>query len=301
MIVHDLGTLSGPVLMFGGPYSNLQASQALIAEAERRAIPPSHVICTGDVVAYCADAFASAEAIRAFGCAVVAGNMEKQLGAGATDCGCGFEDGTACDLMSGAWFAHAAAQITPDQRAWMAACPDVVTFTHEGRRCAVIHGGVTDVSRFLWPTSPDTEFLEEWEALETVVGPVDVILSGHSGIPFERDLPNGTWINAGVIGMPAHDGDAATVFALLDQRIDHSPRTAPSVRGLASGHQTATKFTGPGSAVTFHRLTYDQDAACAAMEAVGLVQGYHRGLVTGYWPSEDVLPDPLKLASRAKG
>ena len=42
----------GPLLVFGGPYSNLQATRAVLDEAARRGIPAERVICTGDVVAY---------------------------------------------------------------------------------------------------------------------------------------------------------------------------------------------------------------------------------------------------------
>ena len=50
-----LAPRSGPLLLFGGAYSNLQALRALRAEAERRGIPPGNVICTGDTPGYCAD------------------------------------------------------------------------------------------------------------------------------------------------------------------------------------------------------------------------------------------------------
>jgi hypothetical protein len=42
-----------PILVFGGPYSNLRALQALRRRAHELGIAPSHCICTGDVVAYC--------------------------------------------------------------------------------------------------------------------------------------------------------------------------------------------------------------------------------------------------------
>ncbi|MDH3791615.1 MAG: metallophosphoesterase, partial [Rhodospirillales bacterium] len=53
--VLDLGAFDEPVLVFGGPYGNLQATRALLDEAARRGIAPSRLLCTGDVVAYCAD------------------------------------------------------------------------------------------------------------------------------------------------------------------------------------------------------------------------------------------------------
>ena len=62
----DLGELDGPVLIFGGPYSNLHATKALKAEAEKLGIPADRVLCTGDVVAYAAAPDATTELILDF-------------------------------------------------------------------------------------------------------------------------------------------------------------------------------------------------------------------------------------------
>ena len=40
--------MSKPLLVFGGPYSNLEATQAMRQRAEALSIPPGNVICTGD-------------------------------------------------------------------------------------------------------------------------------------------------------------------------------------------------------------------------------------------------------------
>jgi len=50
----DLGELRGDIVIFGGVYSNLHALEALINYTTNCGIPPENVICTGDVVAYCA-------------------------------------------------------------------------------------------------------------------------------------------------------------------------------------------------------------------------------------------------------
>ena len=265
MKVKDLGELSGPALLFGGPYSNLQAFEALVDEATRLEIPPHRMICTGDVVAYCADAEATTQAIRALGCPVVAGNCEKQLALGADDCGCGFEGDSTCSMLSEGWYPYANAQISDESRAWMAACPDIVVFTLSGRRFAVIHGGVTDISRFIWPVTEDETLIAEFDAVEKLVGPIDGIIAGHSGIPFVREVGARVWINAGAIGMPPNDGAPEGRYVVLDD----APRIVS--------------------------LPYDFKAARAAMEGAGLTQGYHIALETGVWPSEDSLPPIMRL------
>ncbi len=94
----ELGVLDEPLLLFGGPYSNLQAVEALAAFAAARGVFGGQMICTGDIVAYCGAPSESVAAIRALGCAVVAGNCELQLASGAEDCGCGFAPGSSCDM-----------------------------------------------------------------------------------------------------------------------------------------------------------------------------------------------------------
>lgn len=52
-MIENLGSLSLPLLVFGGPYGNLQAVQAVLAEAGRRGISGDRIVCTGDIAAYC--------------------------------------------------------------------------------------------------------------------------------------------------------------------------------------------------------------------------------------------------------
>ena len=261
----DLGALNGDLLLFGGVYSNAQALDALIAAAASHGIAPSNCIFTGDVVAYGADALACAQRLAAFNCPAILGNCEQQLLDGASDCGCGFDEGTACDIASKTWFDHASRQIGAHARDLWGDAADWVTLTHAGKRYAVIHGGAQDVARFIWPSDEDAVFAQEFAALEAAIGPLDGVISGHSGIAFEREIAGKTWINAGVIGMPPHDARPETRYAVLSD-----------------------------DGLRFYPLAYDHNAAAQAMQDAGLTQGYEVALRTGIWPSEDVLPQTLR-------
>lgn len=267
MQIQELGTLEGDVVLFGGAYSNVHALAALLDQAREWGVATSQVICTGDLVAYCADPAETVALFRDTGCPTIAGNCEKQLAASEMDCGCGFEEGTTCDRLSAAWFAHADRNIGAQDRSWMAKLPDILTFTYAGRRYCVIHGGVTDISRFVWSVSPDEVFKEEMSALQRLIGQVDIVIAGHSGIPFIKPVDGTQWINAGAIGMPPHDGQSTTRFVRLH---NGQPR--------------------------IHSLQYDTSRAVTNMVNAGLTQGYDIALETGYWPSEDVLPLQLRLS-----
>lgn len=267
----DLGILDGAVLLFGGVHSNLHALRALFQKANDLGIPPQRMVCTGDVVAYCAQPAECVDMIRRSGIHIVAGNCERQLAEGAMTCGCGFEAGSTCDRLSAGWFAHADAHIGLSDRKWMAGLPDMIRFSHSGRDHAVIHGGATDISRFIWSVSPDITFAEEAAEIERYCGPVDAVVAGHCGIAFMRPgLPD--WINPGAIGLPPHDGGLQTRFAVL---------------------------TGQGCRI--ERLNYDAQGAARQMQKAGLVQGYDRTLLTGFWPSEEVLPPQLRGGVLASG
>lgn len=268
MQVQDLGELQGPVLLFGGPYSNLPATRQLLKVAGDIGISPTQMICTGDVVAYCADPVETLAMIRDSGCAVVAGNCERQLAKRALDCGCGFAAGTVCDVLSAGWYGFCAGKIGQNDRTWMANLPDWISFQHDGARYVVVHGGASDIARMLWPVSPKAAFAAEFDRVTVEIGRVDAIICGHSGIAFQRQTAQGRWINAGVIGMPPNDGQPETRFAILD-----------------------------AGKLQFHRLSYPAQQARDAMQSAGLTQGYQRALTEGYWPSEEVLPPEM----RAKG
>jgi len=264
MRINDLGELVGDVLLFGGPYSNLQASQALLSIAQKLNIPPENRICTGDMVAYCGDPLKTLHLWRDE-CVLVAGNCEKQLAAGAADCGCGFAAGSACDLLSKDWYPFASGALSDGDRDYLAGAAHAVTFQRDGARYAVIHGGLSDVARYLWPQSPEAEFAEEIKVVREVLGDVDCIIAGHCGMAFRRQVNGVTWLNAGVIGMPANDGTPDTSYAILSD----------------TGFQ-------------IERLAYDFRGAQSTMRQAGLGQGYEQALGSGLWPSQDILPVAMR-------
>jgi predicted phosphodiesterase len=267
--VQDLGPLAGPVVLFGGPYGNIQATEALIAQAERLGVSAARRICTGDVVAYCADAQDCVARVRVETAACVMGNCEESVGFGSDDCGCGYGDGTACDVLSKSWYGHAKAAVDAEAKAWMRALPRIVTFTVDGLRVAAVHGGATVINRFVFASAPDHVLEDEIAALAPLRP--DIVVGGHAGIPFARTVGGVTWLNAGVIGMPANDGTPRTWFATLRAR---------------NGHPEAR----------FHALSYDHGAAARALRAAGLPDAYADTLETGLWPSLDVLPPAERAA-----
>jgi predicted phosphodiesterase len=269
MTVRDLGTLDGPLLVFGGPYGNLEAMSALIAAARRLGIDGSRAICTGDIVAYGADPQAVTDLVREWDCAVVMGNCEESLAADAADCGCGFAEESACAALSAQWFSATRRDLDADAKAWMGTLPRRVDFTLAGRRFAAIHGGLTQINQFVFASTPVSE-----KAAQIEMAGVDGVLAGHCGVPFSQMVDGRLWHNSGALGMPANDGTPRVWFSML----------TPAAGGISIAH---------------HALGYDHRAAAAKMLARGYPVEYAEALGTGLWPSCDILP-PAERGQRGR-
>ena len=257
----NLGAIDEPVLVCGGAYSNYEALTAVLAAAAEHGISPERIIHTGDVVAYCASPVETANLLRDSGVHAIPGNVEESLWEAAPDCGCGFDEGSLCEKLSVEWFSYADALINNELRHWMGALPCQLTFTMNGRRVRVVHGGVREINAFFYAST-----LPAVSAGEFAAADADIIVAGHSGLPFTyREGPR-IWHNSGALGLPANDGTPRVWYSLM----------VPECDGIAFTHCP---------------LEYDHQVAQAKMIASGLPGGYADALVSGLWPSLDVLPE----------
>jgi diadenosine tetraphosphatase ApaH/serine/threonine PP2A family protein phosphatase len=149
----------------------------------------------------------------------------------------------------------------------MAGLPSTLRFELGGRSVRVVHGTAGVVNRFVFASEHEAlvDALDEAEA--------DFVLAGHAGLPFLHAAGDGrVWLNAGVIGMPANDGTPDGWYTLIED-------------------------ADAGFRVSFHRLTYDHLSAAARMRREGHANPYARTLITGRWPSLDILPATERAAS----
>lgn len=263
----DIGRFDAPVLVCGGAYSNLEALTALFEAARALAIPPERIIHTGDAVAYCANPAETADLLRASRAHAIQGNVEESLAASLPDCGCGFAEGSKCDALAAEWFAYADARVDTALRRWMAGLPMQLSFEMGDARVRVVHGSVTKLNRYMFASQPDADFAPEF-----AMSDVDMIVAGHSGIPFTRRVGMRIWHNSGPLGLPANDGTPRAWFSVL----------TPEETGIR---------------IQLHALDYDHVRAREKMMRAGICREYADALKSGVWPSLDVLPQAERRAT----
>lgn len=266
--VKNIGNLSGKILLFGGVYSNLESLLAIQAVAEQENISAQNIICTGDIVGYCADPDACLQTIKTWGVHSIAGNVELNLRDELDSCGCNFDEGSRCDNFSKQWYPYAQSKVTPDSMRFIEQIPEFISFEHGGKKVFVLHGSVQNTSAFIFQSTVDSvkkDIFRETKA--------DIIIAGHAGLPFAQHIEDKLWLNPGVIGMPANDGTPRVWYAILEDALD----TAFSILPLDYPHLVASD----------------------KIRAQPLPASYAQTLETGIWDNLEILP-PTEQALQGK-
>ena len=258
--IEDLGIISGKTLLFGGVYSNLQALEALKQVAEKENINPKNCICTGDIVGYCAQPEEAVQLFKIWGAKSIAGNVEIQLRENASDCGCDFREGSRCDDFSQQWYPYAQSKLSENSINFLKTLPNHIQFTYANKKITVVHGSYFNTSEFIFKST-------DWsmKKINFEVSKSDVIVGGHCGLPFHHKKEDHLWLNPGVIGMPANDGNPFVWYVILND------------------DQTLFNFT--------HKtLDYNYRLTSKLMQNGLLPEEYARTIRTGIWDNTEILP-----------
>jgi predicted phosphodiesterase len=255
----DLGRKTGKMLLFGGVYSNLQALQSLMQVAQQHGIAPENCICTGDIIGYCGQPQETLDLFKNWGANSILGNVEIQLRDDQDDCGCDFTQGSRCDNFSEIWYAFAKANLHTSSKEYFKTLPDHITFNYAGKKVGVVHGSYDHVSQFIFKSTDWNTKQASLDALKA-----EVIIAGHCGLPFVDQKVDTRWLNPGVIGMPANDGNLHTWTMIIDD-----------ANGLEYQHIP---------------LSYDHETAIKEMKKNHLPNEYAQTLETGIWDNMEILP-----------
>lgn len=242
--------------IFGGAYSNLQATHAILEKATAMGFSSSEIIFTGDMIAYCANPVETVELIRSNVDHIIMGNCEEAIAHSSNDCGCGFEEGSECSILSNQWYQFCQSKIDNDIASWMGRLPREIHIQIAGQKFLATHASPDSINQFIFAS----------DSLDTAdTRSVDGYIVGHSGIPFISFANGKPWINSGASGMPANDGTARVWFATIKPDAD---KLVMETNALEYQYQNAQK----------------------SMREASLVNGYMTCLETGIWPSHDILP-----------
>lgn len=175
------------LLIISDIHGNLEALQAVLAERH------DELWVLGDLVNYGPNPSEAVDLIRSEACLVVQGNHDYALGNGLDpQCSKPFRE------MARAMQNYTDPLLTADQKRYLRELPRTAARTIDGTRFFLCHATPAEPLFQYCPAEP-----ERWA---TEIGGVeaDIVLTGHTHLPFGMNLQTRQIVNPGSVGQPKH-------------------------------------------------------------------------------------------------
>lgn len=233
------------VALIGDVHANLPALEAVLADAETRGVEA--VWNVGDFLGYGAFPDEVVQRLQEPGVVSIVGNYDLKV--------------LKFPKKKAKWkktkqrqkfraFRWAHEHLSKASRKVLRSLPREVRLEIEGWRVLLTHASPASNTEPLTPDTPDGRLRELGQLAEA-----DLVVCGHSHVPFAREVDGVWFINTGSVGRP-DDGD---------------PRAAYAVLRLAPGRLE----------VEHHRIEYDAERAAAAIRARGLPEAFAQMVLQG--------------------
>ena len=220
--------------LFSDIHANLPALEAVLKDIAREGVDERYAL--GDLVGYAPWPNEVLERLQAEGITSVMGNYDEGTGFDRDECGCAYNNPIE-EALGDQSFAWTKAHTSDANKAWLRSLPREIRLEADGTRYLLVHGSPRKINEYLFEDKPDSTFAR----IASGAG-ADVIVCGHTHLPYDKVVGGARFIKDGSAGKPK-DGEPRACWALLD--------------------------TASGS-VEFRRVEYDVDRTAQAILASDL-------------------------------
>jgi putative phosphoesterase len=204
-------------------HSNLHALNEVKKAVQEEDV--DFVLCAGDIVGYGAFPDECCRIVRHLARATVLGNHELSVLS---------QDTIWMNPYAARAILWTSARIDDETRGYLGSLSREQRLTQDEKRVAMFHGSPRSISEYIYEDDVNSRLVESASA--------DIIILGHTHIPFVKSIGDKVVLNPGAVGQP-RDGDPRASFAVIDLSI--------------------------GEFMT-RRVEYDIEAAAEAIESAGL-------------------------------
>jgi putative phosphoesterase len=252
-------------------HANLQALQVVMNDIQRRHAeePFDGIYCLGDLGGYGGQPNEVERCVMEAGHPTISGNYDQNVGFNGLDCGCHYIK--PFDIkMSDISFTWTKDHTSEKNKEWLRELPMEIRFEVEGKRVLLCHGSPRDNTEYLFANRSDG-YLRQFTAGGKADAHADVIVFGHTHVPYHLVVDGVHFVNTGSVGRPK-DGDPRAGYCILS----------------VEGDRVASEQV---------RLPYDVELAAARLIDAGLPEYFAEYLRTGGEVSDAWLAahDPLSV------
>ncbi|HEY3333016.1 MAG TPA: metallophosphoesterase family protein [Capsulimonadaceae bacterium] len=228
------------IAIFSDIHANLPAMEAVAAHI--RGGGYDSVYCLGDIGGYASQPNEVQDLIMELGCQTIMGNYDEGVGFDKADCGCHYVK--PFDIrMSEVSFNWTRTATSAEHKVWLRGLPREIRLDIEGWKVLLCHGSPRSTTEYLFETRSDG-FLQKFTPGGEADAHADLIVFGHTHVPFHRVTGGVDFVNTGSVGRPK-DGDQRAGYCVLT--IDDDSIRSEQIR-----------------------VPYDVELACQRLVAAGL-------------------------------
>ncbi len=191
---------------FSDVHANAAALRAVLADLEARRI--ERLYCLGGLIGYGPHPNEVIDLIRELKIPTIAGNYDDGVGFERGECGCYYPDAAARRIGDASYRFHRGRRLRAQQRVAPSASTGVPIQT-EGLRFHLVHGSPRRLNEYLLKEREPRTF-ERIAAAEEA----DVLVFGHTHVPWHRRYGGLLFVNAGSLGRPK-DGDTRAAYTTV--------------------------------------------------------------------------------------
>ncbi|MDA8228814.1 MAG: metallophosphoesterase family protein [Desulfitobacterium hafniense] len=188
-------------------HSNLYALEAVLKDISNRGV--DNIYCTGDLVGYGPRPNEVIELIKISQIPTVMGNYDDAIGNMRFICGCDYKDEKSLLLgeQSIAWTKENTSNVN---RKWLSELPGELRLSVADYKILLVHGSPRAMNEYLHEGTDEgylNDLLSENKA--------NILICGHTHIPYIKKLSNGYIINTGSVGKPKH-GKPNSTYVIVE-------------------------------------------------------------------------------------
>ena len=186
-------------------HSNVYALDEVLADIQKRNVDMT--VCTGDLVGYATTPNEVIETIKKEKILTIMGNYDEAIGNFKIICGCDYPDPK--DAEKAGLSMHFTAQNTSDEnKAYLRNLPKDATLTFNNKTIRFVHGSTRIINEYLKENSIQAD--EVMQELND-----DILVCGHTHIPYAKYYGEKLLINAGSVGKPK-TGSPDANYVIID-------------------------------------------------------------------------------------
>ena len=193
------------VAVISDVHSNIYALENVIKDIETRNV--DKVVCAGDLVGYAPFPNEVIEKIKEEEIATVQGNYDDAIGNNKIACGCDYSTEKAKEIgVSSINFTGQ--ETTAENKDFLVNLPEKLKLEVEDKSLLLVHGSPRKNNEYLYADSEQVkEVIAELEE--------DILVCGHTHLPYHHKIDDKDVVNAGSIGRPKH-GNPNSVYTIIE-------------------------------------------------------------------------------------